>query len=204
MTIIQSKLPYNRNALEPHISAETLSFHYGKHHRGYVNKLNELIDKTPYQELSIEEIIALARKKADVDILQNASQAWNHAFLWESMSPTGAAKPDGRIKEMIQSEFGDLDGFKRRFGDAALSLFGSGWTWLVQDGTNLRILTTGNADSPVGTEMTPLLTLDVWEHAYYLDYKNERKRYVKSFLDKLINWKFVAANLNGVEKSRAA
>lgn len=195
MKIPLSNLPYEQDALEPYVSAETLSFHYDKHHRGYVDKLNALIKGTSFEGLTLEEIIVKARETAELDILNNAAQAWNHAFLWESMSPNGGYKPSGQIKEMIESDFGDLDGFKKRFEKAALDHFGSGWVWLVQDGPNLRILTTGNADSPVGTEMTPLLTLDVWEHAYYLDYKNERKRYVEAFLERLINWRFAEANV---------
>lgn len=195
MKITLPSLPYELNALEPHISAHTMEYHYGKHHKGYVEKLGELIADTPFEELSLEDIVKTARRTAEIDILNNAAQAWNHTFLWESMSPSGAVKPDGRIKEMIENEFGDLDGFKKRFRKAALSQFGSGWIWLVQDGPTLKILTTANADSPVGTRMTPLLTLDVWEHAYYLDYRNERKQYVETFLDKLINWKFAASNL---------
>ncbi len=204
MTIALSKLPYEQDALEPHVSARTLSFHYDKHHRGYVEKLNKLIADTPYAKLSLEDIIARARTNADISILNNAAQAWNHTFLWESMAPTGAAKPGGEIKEMIERDFGDLDGFKQQFREAALSHFGSGWIWLVQDGANLRIMTTGNADSPVGTRMKPLLTLDVWEHAYYLDYQNDRASYTNVFLDKLINWDFAAANIVGLSKGRAA
>ncbi len=204
MTIALSKLPYEQDALEPHVSARTLSFHYDKHHRGYVEKLNKLIADTPYAKLSLEDIIARARTNADISILNNAAQAWNHTFLWESMAPTGVAKPGGEIKEMIERDFGDLDGFKQQFREAALSHFGSGWIWLVQDGANLRIMTTGNADSPVGTRMKPLLTLDVWEHAYYLDYQNDRASYTNVFLDKLINWDFAAANIVGLSKGRAA
>jgi Fe-Mn family superoxide dismutase len=204
MTIELSELPYDQDALEPYVSAKTLSFHYDKHHRGYVEKLNKLIEATPYERLSLEDIIARARKNADIEILNNAAQTWNHAFLWESMAPTGAAKPNGQIKEMIEKDFGDVARFKQRFRDAALSHFGSGWIWLVQDGLNLRIITTGNADSPVATRMKPLLTLDVWEHAYYLDFQNNRAGYADAFLDKLINWDFAAANLNGVPKRKVA
>jgi len=204
MTIMQSTLPYDQNALEPYISAETLSYHYDKHHRGYVDKLNKLIEGTPYAGLSLEDIVIKAREDAAIDILNNALQAWNHAFLWESMSPNGGATPDGRIKELVENSFGDLDTFRKRFRAAALSHFGSGWVWLVLDGPKLRILTTGNADSPIGTRMVPLMTLDVWEHAYYIDYRNERVRYVDTFLDKLVNWKFAAANLRNVETRKAA
>lgn len=204
MTVSQSKLPYDHDALEPYISAETLSYHYDKHHRGYVDKLNNQIADTPFAELALEDIIIKARREAEVGILQNAQQSWNHAFLWESMSPSGEVVPEGRIKEMIENDFGDLEGFKKQFKEASLSQFGSGWAWLVQDGGKLRILATGNADSPVATRVQPLLTLDVWEHAYYLDYQNERARYVDTFLDKLVNWKFAAANLLPETAERAA
>jgi Fe-Mn family superoxide dismutase len=201
---MQSTLPYEQNALEPYISAETLSYHYDKHHRGYVDKLNKLIDGTPYAGLSLEDIVIKAREDAAIDILNNALQVWNHTFLWESMSPNGGSMPEGRIKQLVEENFGDLDTFRKRFTDAALSHFGSGWVWLVLDGPKLRILSTGNADSPVGTHMVPLMTLDVWEHAYYIDYRNERARYVDTFLDKLVNWKFAAANLRGIENRKAA
>lgn len=204
MTIELSTLPYDKSALEPYVSSKTLSFHYDKHHRGYVEKLNELVKATPYENMSLEEIIATSRVNADLDILNNASQVWNHSFLWESMSPTHVARPNGQIKEMIERDFGDLDSFRQRFRNAALSHFGSGWIWLVQDGPNLRIITTGNADSPVATRLKPLLTLDVWEHAYYLDYQNNRKAYTDAFLDKLINWDFAAANVAGVPEKKAA
>jgi len=204
MTIALPKLPYEQDALEPHVSARTLSFHYGKHHRGYVDKLNKLIDGTSYESLSLEDIIATARQNGDIDILNNASQVWNHTFLWASMAPSGATQPNGQIKEMIDEAFGDLERFRQSFRKAALSHFGSGWIWLVQDGTSLRIITTGNADSPVGTLLTPLMTLDVWEHAYYLDYQNNRADYTDSFLEQLINWDFVAANIVNVAKHRVA
>ena len=204
MTITQSTLPYEYNALEPHISAETLTYHYDRHHRAYVDKLNKLIDGTSYAGLPLEDIVTKARDGAAIDILNNALQAWNHAFLWESMSPNGGSIPEGRIKELVEESFGSLDAFRRQFRDAALSHFGSGWVWLVLDGAKLRILTTVNADSPIGTRMVPLLTLDVWEHAYYIDYRNERERYVDAFLDKLINWKFAAENLRELEARKAA
>lgn len=204
MAILQSNLPYDHDALEPHISAETLSYHYDKHHAGYVDKLNTAIKDTPYDELALEQIIDRARQRGDIDILNNALQCWNHGFLWESMSPNGVSKPDGRIKEMIESGFGSVEKFMEAFRDAALTLFGSGWVWVVIDRGELRIVTTGNGDSPVCTHLTPLLTLDVWEHAYYLDYQNERKRYVDAFLSNLINWNFAAANLNLAETRQAA
>lgn len=204
MTIELSPLPYERDALEPYISAETLEYHYDKHHRGYVDKLNKLLEHTPMANRTLEEVIVAARDGAKVDIVQNAQQAWNHEFLWQSMSPSGEQRPDGRIKELIENSFGDFETFRKKFREAALSLMGSGWVWLVQDEQGLRVITTMNADSPVGTQFNPLLTLDVWEHAYYIDYRNERARYVDTFLDKLVNWKFAAANLSNYELRRVA
>jgi Fe-Mn family superoxide dismutase len=204
MTIEQSNLPYDSNALEPHISEETLSFHYGRHHKGYVDKLNGLIEGTSFAEMPLERVIARARTRAEIDVLNNALQAWNHDFLWMSMTPNGGGKPDGRLRDMLETHYGDLDAFKEEFRRAALGLFGSGWVWLVVDRGELRIITTGNADSPVGTRLVPLLVLDVWEHAYYLDYQNERRRYVDAFLDKLINWSFASENLEKKQEARAA
>lgn len=202
--MIQSNLPYDYDALEPYVSEKTLKFHYDKHHKGYVEKLNKLTVGTEYADLSLEELISRARGEARIDILNNAQQVWNHAFLWESMAASGELSPDGRIKELIENSFGDVATFKEQFRDTALSLFGSGWVWLVEDGDELRILPTGNADSPVGTHLTPLLVLDVWEHAYYLDYQNERARYVDAFLNKLMNWKFAASNLRETRERKAA
>lgn len=200
MTIKLPKLPYAMDALEPHISTDTMELHYGKHHRGYVDKLNKLIEGTHFEDLPLEQIIVSARDSAEIDILNNAAQAWNHAFFWQSLSPSGQSEPDGRIRDLIEDEFGDIDKFKDEFRSAATSQFGSGWTWLVLDAGKLRIMSTTNADSPVGTHMTPLLTLDVWEHAYYLDYQNERARYVDAFLDTLIDWRFALDNVQVGEK----
>ena len=204
MAINQTPLPYELEALEPYISAKTLVYHYQRHHKGYVDKLNELIKDTPYEGLALEQIIARARVGADLEILNNAMQVWNHAFLWESMSPNGGGKPNGRIKELIEEGFGDFARFRQKFRDAALGLFGSGWVWLVEDRGKLRILTTANADGPAATDLNPLLVLDVWEHAYYLDYQNERAHYVDGFLDRLINWKFAATNLQAADQRIAA
>lgn len=195
MPIQESTLPYRYDALEPHVSAKTLEFHHDKHHNGYIRKLNDLADGTPYAELSLEDIIARARSEARLDILVNAAQAWNHTFLWESMSPSGESAPEGRIKELVEESFGSVETFKSEFRDKALGLTGSGWVWLVESQGKLRVMTTMNADTPVGTAYRPLLVLDVWEHAYYLDYQNLRADYVEAFLDKLINWKFAASNL---------
>jgi Fe-Mn family superoxide dismutase len=203
MSILLSKLPYSLDALEPHVSEKTLGIHYERHHQGYVDKLNKLIAGTSYEKLSLEDIIRKARKSADIDVLNNAAQTWNHAFFWKSMSPNGG-KPDGRIKDAVEARFKDVTEFKRKFRDAATGLFGSGWVWLLLDRGQIRIVTTGNADTPAGTELTPLITLDVWEHAYYLDYQNERGRFIDAYLDNLINWNFAAANLEAAEARKAA
>ena len=158
MPVLQSNLPYARDALEPHISRKTMSYHYDEHHSGYVNRLNKLIDGTDYDKLSLEQIIAAARRQGDIDILNNAAQVWNHGFLWQSMSPNGGGKPDGRIKEMVESQFDSYDDFKARFRDAALGLFGSGWVWLVLDQGRLRIMSSSNAETPAATDLVPLLT----------------------------------------------
>ena len=195
MPIAESTLPYRYDALEPHISAKTLRYHHDRHHNGYIGKLNKLIEGTVYADLPLEDIIVRARAESRMRILVNAAQAWNHTFLWESMSPSGETAPQGRIKNLVEESFGSVETFKSEFRDAALNLTGSGWIWLVEDRGKLRVLTTVNADTPVGTAMQPLLVLDVWEHAYYLDYQNLRADYVEAFLDKLINWKFAASNL---------
>ncbi|MEO1204164.1 MAG: superoxide dismutase [Pseudomonadota bacterium] len=204
MPVAQSVLPYDYDALEPHVSKRTLEIHYDRHHRAYVDKLNALIEGTDYDDLSLEQVIDKARLDGDVGILNNALQAWNHGFLWQSMSPGGSDRPEGAIMNLIESEFGSLDGFFERFREAALGQFGSGWVWVVLEAGKLRVTTTGNADSPVGTHQLPLLTLDVWEHAYYLDFQNERARYVDTFLTKLVNWDFAAAQLSMSDQLLAA
>jgi len=204
MSIALPKLPYDLNALEPHISAKTMSFHYDRHHRGYVDKLNKLIAGSDYESLSLDKIIERARKDNKVDILNNACQAWNHEFYWHSMTPKRGTAPGGKLKELIDAGLGGIGGFNERFRNHALNRFGSGWVWLVAEKDKLGIISTANAETPVGTELEPLLVLDVWEHAYYLDYQNERKRYTDAFLDKLINWEFAAANLKASHLAEAA
>lgn len=194
-------LPYDMDALEPHVSAETLSYHYDKHHRGYIDKLNKRIEGTAYDGLPLERVIVKARNQADIDVLNNAAQAWNHDFLWKSMTPDGGGSPNGALKQLLDGAFKNTDGFRAEFKRAASSLFGSGWTWLVLERGQPKIMNTSNADSPVGTQIVPLLVLDVWEHAYYLDYQNERAKYIDTFLDKLINWDFAAQNLSISEKA---
>ena len=192
----QIKLPYAESALEPVVSARTISFHYGKHHKAYVDKLNELVAGTSYEHLSLEEIV---RKSAGNDkdkaIFNNAAQSWNHDFYWQSMTPKGG-EPSGKIKDALKDSFGGVKEFKEAFAKAAVAQFGSGWAWLVKgkDG-KLEIATTSNADTPIAHGKTPLFAADVWEHAYYLDYQNRRPDHVKDWIDRLANWSFAEKNL---------
>ncbi len=189
-------LPYADNALSPIISANTISFHYGKHHRAYVDNLNKLIAGTEFADLPLEDIITKTAGKADkTAIFNNAAQTWNHTFYWRSLDPKGGAAPPEALRQKIEASFGSLDACKQELATAGTTQFGSGWAWLVLDGGKLKIVKTGNADSPLTTGMKPLLTIDVWEHAYYLDYQNRRADYLNAVLDKLVNWGFAAGNL---------
>ncbi|MDD4060231.1 MAG: superoxide dismutase [Kiritimatiellae bacterium] len=190
-------LPYAENALEPHISAKTMSFHYGKHHQGYVNNLNKLVAGTPMATASsLESIVAdTAGKEDKTAVFNNAAQVWNHDFFWQSMKPAGGGKPVGKLAEMIDKSFGSYEAFATAFQTTGLAQFGSGWVWLVQDGETLKIVKTPNADTPAAHGQHALLTCDVWEHAYYLDYQNRRKDFVQTFLDHLVNWDFAASRL---------
>lgn len=185
------KLPYELNALEPHISQKTLEFHYGKHHNAYVTNLNNLVVGTKFENAGLEQII----KESDGGIFNNAAQIWNHTFYFESFSPNGGGEPDGKLKELIDKSFGSFAEFKDKFTKASATLFGAGWAWLVvkADGT-LDIVQEGNAGNPMRNGLKPLLTCDVWEHAYYIDYQNRRPDYIGSFWN-LINWKKVAERL---------
>lgn len=188
-------LPYAENALDPVISANTLSFHYGKHHKTYVDNLNKLIAGTELADLSLEEIITAVAGKADkIGVFNNAAQVWNHTFYWNSLSPKGGGNPPAELKQKIEASFDTVDACKKELATAATTQFGSGWAWLVQDGDKLKVVKTGNADLPLTQGIKPLLTIDVWEHAYYLDYQNRRVDYVNAVLDKLINWSFAAEN----------
>ena len=187
-------LPYAANALEPHVSAKTLEFHHGKHHKAYVDKLNAAIAGTAYEGRSLAMIVSTSHEAADLGVFNNAAQAWNHSFLWHSMAPNGGGAPVGRLGDAIKDRFGDLDGFRDAFKRSALGQFGSGWTWLVNTAEGVDIANTGNAETPLTDGAIPLLALDVWEHAYYLDYQNRRDAYVDAFLSKLINWHFAARN----------
>lgn len=193
---VLAPLPYADNALEPVISANTLSFHYGKHHNTYVVNLNNLLKDTNLAGQSLEEIMKATAGQADkAGIFNNAAQVWNHMFYWHSLSPNGGGEPTGDLKQKIEAAFGSVEACKKEFANAAMTQFGSGWAWLVQDGDKVAIAKTGNAESPITQNVRPLLTIDVWEHAYYLDYQNRRIDYVNTILDKLINWEFAAANL---------
>jgi len=188
-------LPYAEGALAPYISAQTVSFHYGKHHRGYVDKLNDLVRGTAAAKQPLLEVIKSTAGKTDqTAVFNNAAQAFNHDFYWRSMKP-GGGSPSDELAAKITTTFGGLDPFRKAFAQAAVTLFGSGWTWLVLDGGNLKILQTANADTPVAHGQTPLLTIDVWEHAYYLDYQNRRADYIEAFLSHLANWDFAAQNM---------
>ncbi|AKH38724.1 MULTISPECIES: superoxide dismutase [Nitrosomonas] len=196
-TYVLAPLPYADNALEPVISAHTMSFHYGKHHKAYVDNLNKLLaDNNALAGQSLENIITATAGQADkAGIFNNAAQVWNHMFYWHSLSPEGGGEPPANLKQKIEASFGSVDACKKEFANAAVTQFGSGWAWLVQEGDKLAILKTSNADSPLTKNSRPLLTIDVWEHAYYLDYQNRRPDYVNTILDKLINWEFAASNL---------
>jgi Fe-Mn family superoxide dismutase len=190
------ELPYPSNALEPHISANTLSFHHGKHHNAYVTNLNNLVKDTDMASLTLEEIIKKSAGDASkAGIFNNAAQVWNHTFFWHCMQPNGGGKPTGAVAAKIESDLGGYDSFKEQFKAAAVSQFGSGWGWLVAENGKLKITKTGNADLPMVHGQTALLTVDVWEHAYYLDYQNRRPDFVEAFLNHLVNWDFVNENL---------
>ena len=185
-------LPYAANALEPHISAETLDFHHGKHHQTYVTKLNELSAGTEYADLPLEEVI----KRASGGTFNNAAQIWNHSFYWNCLSPTGGGAPTGKIAEAIDASWGSFDKFKEELTQSAATNFGSGWTWLVKNEQGeLEILNTSDAGNPLTEGKAPILTIDVWEHAYYIDYRNARPKFIESVMDHLVNWDFVAENL---------
>jgi len=196
MPIQLPPLPYPDTALAPHISSNTLGFHYGKHHKAYVDNTNNLIKGTELESASLEAIIKAAAAKPETKkLFNNAAQVWNHTFYWKSMRPKGGGAPSGKLKEMIERDFGGLDGFKKEFANAGATQFGSGWAWLVLDGGKLKCAKTPNAETPLTTAATPLLTMDVWEHAYYLDWQNRRPDYITAFLERLINWEFAAENL---------
>lgn len=189
-------LPYAEDALDPVISARTVGIHYGKHHKTYVNNLNNLIADTELADLSLQEIITkTAGQASKAGIFNNSAQIWNHTFYWNSLSQKGGGEPPLILKQKIESSFGDLDSCKKELATAAMTQFGSGWAWLVMNGDKLEIAKTANAESPLSIGVKPLLVIDVWEHAYYLDYENRRIEYVNAVIEKLINWGFAEDNL---------
>ena len=186
-------LPYPKNALEPYISAETLDFHYGKHHATYVDKLNTLVLGSGFEDAPLEQLI----KRASGNLFNNAAQVWNHTFYWNCLTPDGGRKPDGALSEALEGAFSGFSEFKESFSKSASTNFGSGWTWLVKTPSGeLEIVNTSNAGNPISDDMQPLLTCDVWEHAYYIDYRNARPKYVSAFWN-IVNWDFVARNFLG-------
>jgi Fe-Mn family superoxide dismutase len=190
-------LPYDQGALAPVISANTISFHYGKHHQTYVNNVVKMIAGTEFEKMSLLDIIKRTAGKSDqAGLFNNAAQVFNHTFYWNSMKPGGGGEPKGKIGDRIRAAFGSYQKFADEFSNAAATQFGSGWAWLVLDGGQLKVVKTANADTPVARDIKPLVTIDVWEHAYYLDYQNRRADYIKAFMDKLVNWDFAEKNLD--------
>jgi superoxide dismutase, Fe-Mn family len=184
-------LPYAKDALAPHLTPETLSFHYEKHHQAYLNNLKNLLAGKPEAEKSLEEIV----KTAQGGVFNNAAQVWNHDFYWKSMKPQGGGEPSGKLGDALKRDFGSFADFKTQFQDAAVKQFGSGWAWLVEEGGKLKITTSSNAETPLTRGAKCLVTCDVWEHAYYIDYRNLRAKYVETWLQSLVNWDFAAKNL---------
>jgi superoxide dismutase, Fe-Mn family len=184
-------LPYDKGALAPHMSAETLEFHHGKHHQTYVTKLNELVQGTELENAELTDVIM----KSEGPLFNNSAQTWNHTFFWNSMTPNGGGAPTGEVADAINSAFGSYEDFVAKFSEAATTQFGSGWAWLVDSGSGLEVMKTSNADLPMKHGAKALLTLDVWEHAYYIDFRNARPNYISTWLENLVNWEFVAANM---------
>ncbi|KHG40042.1 MULTISPECIES: superoxide dismutase [Nostocales] len=196
MAFTQPALPFASDALESYgMKAETFEYHYGKHHKAYVDNLNKLVDSTELANKSLEEVIQIAfGDSTKAGIFNNAAQVWNHSFFWNCLKPAGGGAPTGALAAKIDQDFGSFDKFKEEFSNAAATQFGSGWAWLVDDGGTLKVMKTPNAENPLAHGKKALLTIDVWEHAYYIDFKNARPAFIKNFLDNLVNWDFVAAN----------
>ncbi|MCA9529722.1 MAG: superoxide dismutase [Myxococcales bacterium] len=184
-------LPYSKDALAPAMSEETLNYHYDKHHKGYMSKLKAALEGTPEAKKSLEDIV----RSASGGNFNNAAQVWNHSFFWKSLRPGGGGEPKGEVADLLKRDFGSVAAFREEFQKKGATQFGSGWAWLVLDGGKAKVVTTANADTPLTTAAKPLLTCDVWEHAYYIDYRNDRAGFLKVFFDKLVNWDFVAENL---------
>ena len=204
MTFVLPPLPYDKSALEPHISARTFEFHYGKHHKAYVDKTNELVAGTPLAVQDLVSVIRAAKADGNGKLLNQAGQLWNHSFFWSCMAPNGGGRPTGRIAELIDRDLGGYDAFARDFKAEAVGHFASGWAWLCLKGDKLVITSLHDGDTPVASDaLKPLLTLDVWEHAYYIDYQNARPAFADAFIQHLINWDFVNQNLDGNGAARA-
>ena len=203
MAFALPELPFAKDALQPHMSAETLEFHHGKHHKAYVDKVNGWIDEKGLSGRSLVEVIRLAKEKGDKGLFNNAAQVWNHSFFWNCLAAPGQ-KPSGQLASKIDEAFGSTDALLKKLGEEAVGHFASGWTWLVLEGGQLKITSYHDADTPVVHDgVKPLLTLDVWEHAYYIDYRNARPKFAETVLGNIVNWDFVARNLDGDGVSRA-
>jgi len=196
-------LPYPKDALQPHMSAETFDYHWGKHHKAYVDKTNGMLGEKGLEGSSLTDVIKAAKERGDKGLFNNSAQIWNHSFFWQCLAPQGSTQPSGRLKEMIDSDFGGHQALLEKLATESANHFASGWGWLILNNGKLEVTSLHDADSPVAHGMTPLLTVDVWEHAYYIDYRNERPRFLKSVLENIINWDFVGQNLDGNGVSRA-
>ena len=196
-------LPYAKDALQPHMSAETFDYHWGKHHKAYVDKTNGMLGEKGLEGASLIEVIKAAKERGDKGLFNNSAQIWNHSFFWQCLAPQGSTSPSGRLKDMVDSDFGGHQQLLEKLATESANHFASGWGWLILNNGKLEVTSLHDADTPVAHGMTPLLTIDVWEHAYYIDYRNERPRFLKSVLENIINWDFVAQNLDGNGASRA-
>ena len=196
-------LPFAKDALAPHMSAETLDYHHGKHHKAYVDKTNGMLAEKGLTDASLIEVIKAAKDKGDKGLFNNSAQIWNHSFFWQCLAPEGSTRPSGQLRDMISASFGDEQALLDKLATESVNHFASGWGWLVLNNGKLEVTSLHDADTPAVHGLVPLLTIDVWEHAYYIDYRNERPRFVKSVLENIINWDFVAQNLDGKGLERA-
>ena len=203
MAFTLPELPFERDALGPHMSAETLEFHHGKHHKAYVDKANGLIGDSDLEGASLVEVIRAAHQRGDKPLFNNSAQIWNHSFFWQCLAPEGSTRPSGKLRDMIASDFGGERQLLEQLAKESVNHFASGWGWLILNNGKLQVTSLHDADTPVAHGMTPLLTIDVWEHDYYIDYRNDRAKFVNSVLGNIINWDFVARNLDGEGASRA-
>jgi Fe-Mn family superoxide dismutase len=203
MAFMLPDLPYSKDALQPYMSAETFDYHWGKHHKAYVDKTNGMLAEKGLEGASLIEVIKAAKERGDKGLFNNSAQIWNHSFFWQCLAPQGSTSPTGRLKDMIDSDFNGQQQLLEKLATESANHFASGWGWLVLNNGKLEVTSLHDADTPVTHGMTPLLTIDVWEHAYYIDYRNERPRFLKSVLENIINWDFVGQNLDGAGIGRA-